>query len=120
MPEDQQPPQLHMNFRIDPQMEGGVYANGLAIWHTGHEFTLDFYSTMPPAPPQEGVLSVPARVTARVKVPPTVLFDILTAINQNMTHYETAFGPIPNPGRGPQVPPDDLIEPSGPPDQPEP
>jgi hypothetical protein len=41
---------------------------------------------------------VPCRVVARVKIPVTVLFDVLRALNENMTRYESVFGEIKRPG----------------------
>ena len=98
----------------DPSMTGGVYANALGIWHTEHEFTLDFtVNSQPPQPMQteEGVtvVHVPHQLVARVRIPPGVVFDVLRAINENMTRYEAAFGPIRRRGKEqPLYPPPDL------------
>lgn len=72
---------------------GGVYANFLTVWHTGHEFTLDFAATQPPQTTDEGTV-VPCRVVARVKIPPTLVFDVIKTLNDNMTRYEGVFGDI--------------------------
>lgn len=90
--------QLPVEFRIDvpPGMLGGVYANVVLAWHTAHEFTLDFGSTLP-AEVKDDLVTVPAHVVARVKLPPTVLFDVLRTLNENMTLYEKAFGEIKRP-----------------------
>ena len=55
-------------------MEAGAYANGLAIWHTPHEFTFDFFvSSQPPVEARnaegELVIRAPHRQVARVRVP---------------------------------------------------
>jgi hypothetical protein len=81
-----------LEIKISEEIEGGVYANGAGVWHTPHEFTLDFFSTQPPAQTDPAVL--PARVVARVKIPPTVIFELMRALNVNMTSYENTFGPI--------------------------
>jgi hypothetical protein len=96
-------------------LEAGAYANVLAVWHTSHEFTLDFAAIQPTQQVQQDdgtvVLTVPARVTARVKVPPTLLFAIIKAINENMTQYEQSFGSIQTPGADePLFPPDTYPE----------
>lgn len=90
-----------VSFRIEvpDEIQGGVYANMLSVWHTPHEFTLDFSATLPTENTEDGVV-VPCRVTSRVKVPPTLLFDLLSALNENMTLYEEAFGEIKRPGEG--------------------
>ena len=83
---------------IAQEDQGGVYANFLAIWHSPHEFTLDFAGLQPPQPsdPEDETspFVVPCRVVARVRIPVSVVFDVLRALNQNMTQYEDTFGPI--------------------------
>lgn len=95
-------------------MIGGVYANGLNVWSTPHEFTLDFVVNAQ-APEQvteptgEQVISAPQRLVARVRIPPGVVFDIIRAINFNLTNYEQAFGQITRRGDEPPLyPPPDL------------
>jgi hypothetical protein len=101
-------PPTHYELRVPPEIEGGVYANFLGVWHTAHEFTLDFAATLPAEPmesPDGPAIRVPCRVTARVKVPPTLVFEILRALNLNMTGYEERFGEIRRPGEE-ESPPD--------------
>jgi hypothetical protein len=78
-------------IRVSEDIEGGVYSNVVSVWHTGHEFTLDFCSSLQ-NPSGE---AVPLRVVARVKLPVSVIFDLLKAINSNMTKYEAVFGDVP-------------------------
>jgi hypothetical protein len=93
-------------------MEAGSYANALAIWHTPHEFTFDFLvSSAPPQPAKnergEDVIRAPHRVVARVRIPPTAVFDIIRTINENLTMYEQRFGAIRAPSsQNPLYPPD--------------
>jgi hypothetical protein len=95
-PDDEQA--ARFDLQVPPEVESGVYANFLNVWHTAHEFTLDFATTLPAEPAEddrgEPLVRVPARVTARVKVPPTLLFDVIRVLNDNMTRYEATFGPI--------------------------
>jgi hypothetical protein len=96
----------------EPAQEAGSYANALAIWHTGHEFTFDFLvSSEPPQPARtedgEEVIRAPHRLVARIRVPPTAVFDMIRTINQNLTLYEQRFGQIRPPGGpSPLYPPD--------------
>src|SRR4051794_4666305 len=100
MTAEQQPPggqpPLHFELQITEAQAPGVYANFLGVWHTAHEFTLDFAVTQPPglAEMADGtaVTRVPCQVVARVKVPPTVLFDFLRTVNENLTNWEQNFG----------------------------
>jgi hypothetical protein len=97
--------EMHFNVGVPDELEAGVYGNVLSIWHTPYEFTLDFASTQPPQVTQPegdepGTVEVPCRVVSRVKIPPTVIFDVLRALNENMTRYEDSFGSIRRPGEG--------------------
>lgn len=105
----EQPREAQFQIVVTPELEGGVYSNFLAVWHTPFEFTLDFASTQPPqlADPEdpESPVTVPCRVVSRVKIPTAVLFDVLRALNENMTRYEATFGEIQRlEGRGPEQP----------------
>jgi hypothetical protein len=97
---------------VDPALEAGTYSNAMAIWHTPHEFTFDFLvSSEPPQTAQtqdgETVIRAPHRLVARVRIPPTAVFDIIRTINQNLTLYEQNFGQIRQPGsQPPMYPPD--------------
>jgi hypothetical protein len=85
---------------VPPDKEAGVYANFLGVWHSPHEFTLDFCTTQPPRPadddPDRTVM--PCLVVSRVKIPVTLIFDVVRALNENMTRYEETFGEISRPG----------------------
>ncbi|HTZ25166.1 MAG TPA: DUF3467 domain-containing protein [Streptosporangiaceae bacterium] len=112
-------PRMTFETHADPALEAGSYANALAIWHTGHEFTFDFLvSSEPPqqarAEDGEDVIQAPHRLVARVRVPPTAVFDIIRTINQNLTLYEQRFGQIRPPGGQSQLyPPDSPTDPAG-------
>jgi hypothetical protein len=82
-----------LELRVPEDHEPGVYANLLSVWHTHHEFTLDFATTLP----TEGAVQ-PARVVARVKLPPTVMFAVLRTLNENLTMFEQAYGTVSGPG----------------------
>ena len=95
-------PRIEFEPHADPALEAGDYANGLAIWHTLHEFTFDFFvSSQPPAevttPEGEKVIRAPHRLVARIRVPPTSVFDIIRTVSQNLSLYEQKFGPIRTP-----------------------
>ncbi|HEX4490742.1 MAG TPA: DUF3467 domain-containing protein [Acidimicrobiia bacterium] len=105
-------PQVRFEMSISENEVVGVYSNFLGVWHTPHEFTLDFAVTQPamPGTDEDGnaVTRVPCQVVARVRVPPTVLFDFLRTINENLSNYESSFGSIQRPDTGGIVyPPDE-------------
>ncbi len=96
-PEDPEP-----EFRIDvpEELKGGVYANFLNVWHSPYEFTLDFAATLEPEAAGEGGITIPCRLAARVKVPITIIFELIQELNDEMTNYERLFGEIRRPGEG--------------------
>jgi hypothetical protein len=112
---------VHRQLQFDPALIGGVYANLLAIWHTGDEFTLDFAVNAAPAsrdrmPDGREVIAVNHKVVARVRIPPGAAFEFIRLLNENMTLYEQQFGPIKRPGQdqeSPLYPPPDLGAPGG-------
>jgi hypothetical protein len=85
-------------IQVPGDLEVGEYANFLAVWHSPHDFTLDFAVTGQAQPNEDGNVSVPCRVVARIKIPPTVAEDMLQALATNVTRYEDVAGPIRKPG----------------------
>jgi hypothetical protein len=81
-----------LELRVPEELESGAYANLLSVWHTHHEFTLDFATTLP----SEGAVQ-PARVVARIKLPPTVMFAVLRTLNENLTMFEQSYGVVSGP-----------------------
>jgi hypothetical protein len=93
---------IELKIDVPPELEGGTYANVLNVWHTAYEFTLDF-GVMQQVGEQEdsdSALQVPVRVVSRVRIPVALLFEVLKALNTNMSGYEATFGPI----RAPEPP----------------
>jgi len=95
---------IELKLDVPPELEGGTYANVLNVWHTAYEFTLDFGVMQQVGEPEDAdaALQVPVRVVSRVRIPVTLLFEVLKALNTNMTGYESTFGSI----RAPEAPPE--------------
>ena len=93
---------IELKIDVPPELEGGTYANVLNVWHTAYEFMLDFGVMQQVGEPEDpdAVLQVPVRVVSRVRIPVTLLFEVLKALNTNMSGYEATFGPI----RAPEAP----------------
>jgi hypothetical protein len=94
-------PHQQIQIQVPDDLQAGVYANMALVWHTPFDFTLDFAALQPTVPDAAGEPVTPARVVARVKFPPSQIFQLLQAINANMTKYEEAFGPITAPAQEP-------------------
>jgi hypothetical protein len=95
---------IELKLDVPPELEGGTYANVLNVWHTAYEFTLDFGVMQQVGEPEDAdaPVQVPVRVVSRVRIPVTLLFEVLKALNTNMTGYESTFGSI----RAPEAPPE--------------
>ena len=96
-----QPQPARFEIQVPEELREGVYANFLSVWHTQHDFTLDFAVTDQPNaidPLDGGGVHVPCRVVARVRIPATVADDVLRALAQNVTDFENVVGRIRKPG----------------------
>ena len=92
---DRQPGEVPIVMLVPDELKVGAYANCMAVWNNGpHDFTLDFAVTGMAQEDPEGQPFVPADVVARVKVAPSVVFQIAKAIADNVDTYEKRFGPI--------------------------
>lgn len=101
-------PEPSIALHVPDDLTAGVYSNVVAVWHTPYEFTLDF-AVMLPAQQVTGAdganSTTPCRVVSRIKIPPDVVFQLMRALSVNERLYEQRIGPIPRPGRTPDVPP---------------
>ncbi len=75
----------------------GVYADFVSVWHTEGAFTLDFAAMINPGQPEvletgETISVVPAQVVARVRIPPGQVFEIMKALEQQLTQWEREHG----------------------------
>ncbi len=78
----------------------GVFADVVGVWHTPEVFVLDFSSFVEPPRLEPGEAGQPvvvqrAQVVARVRVPPAQIFEIMRALEQQLTAWEAE-----NPGHG--------------------
>jgi hypothetical protein len=95
----EQPIEQRLTMDITPEVEGGVYANFVNLWHSKDEFTLDFgVTSRPPLPAEDDngrFLHVSTRIVARVRVPPGQVFEIMKALETQLSMWETETGQRP-------------------------
>jgi hypothetical protein len=89
-PADQPRPQAQIRVVVPDDTKHGEYANFLVVTHGPHDFTLDFCQLLPSG--EQGVVN--AEVTSRVRIAPTMVAQILNALNTNLANYETKFGSV--------------------------
>jgi hypothetical protein len=85
--------------RVPKELQTGSYANLMAGWLTPYEFTLDFAVTQEPQVPEDAAdpVTIPCILVSRVKIPVTIIFDVLRALSDLMTAYERLYGEIQQP-----------------------
>jgi hypothetical protein len=81
---------MEIRFVLPQELAVAPYADMAAVSHNQHGFTIDFAADS--GTDEHGVVT--AQVVSRVKVPPTVVFQIIKAISENLDNYEKRFGPI--------------------------
>lgn len=75
----------------------GTYADFVSVWHTADVFTFDFAALARPPARVEGedgtaITQAQAQVVARVRVPPSQVFEIMKALERQLTAWEQETG----------------------------
>lgn len=76
--------QQKINIKASDEDLKGRYANNVMVSHTKEEFVLDFMSVLPPG----------AHLVGRVIVSPGHAKRLHTALSEQITRYENAFGKL--------------------------
>jgi hypothetical protein len=90
------PTRINMNLPVD--QEAGTYANFAGVWHGADGFVLDFaVVTQPPQPGSDAdsgqsVTQVNARVVSRVRIPTSQAWELMRALNEQLSQWEHEFG----------------------------
>lgn len=83
-PDNQPPSQL--NIEIAEEVADGIYSNLVIITHSHAEFIVDFVNVMPGMPK--------SKVKSRIILTPQHAKRFLKALEDNITRFEEAHGPI--------------------------
>lgn len=75
-----------INIELTEDVADGIYSNLAIITHSNSEFVLDFVRIMPGLPK--------AKVKARILLTPQHAKRLLRALQDNLSKYEAAHGPI--------------------------
>jgi len=80
-------PQAHLHVP-DDRIEG-TYADFVSVWHSKDAFVLDFAVLAQPVTAAQFM----SRVVARVRIPPSQVFEIMKALEQQLTAWENETKP---------------------------
>lgn len=83
----------NVEIQMPDELVPGAYADFVAVWHSRESFTLDFAALAGPAttsqsPSGEQVTSGTARVVARVRIPPSQVFELMKALEKQLSQWE--------------------------------
>jgi hypothetical protein len=96
-PEPQGQP-VAVQIRTPEKWTAGVYANGIGVWSTQTEVTLDFFVSLAPEqgtnPDGQQFLVSPQEIVARVKIPPSLVFQVMRNLANAQDQYESQWGKI--------------------------
>ena len=81
-------PERQLNIHMDPEHLGGVYANFANITFSDYEFTLTFARVDHEVEAEE----VPGVVVSRVNLSPRFMRELIDAMQDNYSKWETREG----------------------------
>lgn len=87
----------NVEVQMPEELIGGTYADFVAVWHSRDSFTLDFAAMSGPQQvvtneAGERVSRGKARVVSRVRIPPAQVFELMKALEKQLTQWEQATG----------------------------
>jgi hypothetical protein len=82
-----------LQINMPSEQATGVYADFVRAWHTNESFVLDFAALHEPAQStDEGVVVIKAGVVSRVRIPPSQVFELMKALEQQLSAWEKETG----------------------------
>lgn len=92
------PAEQRFEIEISAEVEQGLWADFVSLWHTPDSFVLDFAALRRPPYAVEDAEShavarvMPARIVARVRIPPSQVFELMKALEQQLSLWEQEAG----------------------------
>jgi hypothetical protein len=86
--DDDAPSERHLNIHFSPEIMAGVYANFANVSHSDYEFTVTFARVDHEVEEEE----VPGVVVARVNLSPRFMKELLDAMGDNYSKWQTKEG----------------------------
>jgi len=77
---------------MPPDLAGGAYADFIRAWHTNDAFVLDFAAFADPPRSEDDKVIWEATVVSRVRIPPGQVFELMKALEQQLSNWEKETG----------------------------
>ncbi|MQY08615.1 DUF3467 domain-containing protein [Actinomadura macrotermitis] len=90
----EEPLEHRVEITVPPEHEVGAFAGFASVWRTQDGLVLDFATEVrPPEVSQdpetgERYVHVPAKVVARVRIPPAQVWELMKSLEQGLSAYE--------------------------------
>ena len=85
---DEDPAERHINLHTSPEVMAGIYANFANVSHSDYEFTITFARVDHEVEAEE----VPGVVVSRISVSPKFMRELINAMEDNWSKWQTKEG----------------------------
>jgi len=85
---DEEPRERHINLHTSPEVMAGIYANFANVSHSEYEFTITFARVDHEVEVEE----VPGVVVSRISVSPKFMRELIDAMEDNWSKWQTKEG----------------------------
>ena len=96
MDDEQRPLNRAHQIELPPEHVVGVPADFASVWHTPESFVIDFLAARGPAQvgehEGEPIVVQDLVVSARVRMPPTHVIELMKALERQLSTWETETG----------------------------
>jgi hypothetical protein len=86
--DDQNTPERHINIHFSPEIMGGVYSNFANVSHSDYEFTITFARVDHEVEDEE----IPGVVVSRINLSPKFMRELIDAMQDNYSKWQTREG----------------------------
>ncbi|MCL1897529.1 MAG: DUF3467 domain-containing protein [Micrococcales bacterium] len=77
-----------IQIKLPSEVAGGVFADFVRAWHTSDAFVMDFATLTEPPRNDDGQVLLDATIVARVRIPPPQVFELMKALEQQLSAWE--------------------------------
>jgi len=84
-----------IQMNMPAEQTAGVYADFVRAWHTKDAFVLDFANLVEPVRAEDDAVILNATVVSRVRIPPGQVFELMKALESQLSAWEKETGQTP-------------------------